>query len=654
MTRLVALFLSLGLFTAQAPAQELAYPELLNRLVDLDWLYTPPPAGERCVLFSSYDRAIQKGPKDAVAWYGNEDRGHYLRQEDEQYVMVDVDGPGCVARIWSANPKGRLFFYFDGAQQPGWQCSFKELLSGKLSGIPWPVAGVQAEGGNCYLPLPFAQRLKVCTDRPGLYYQVNVCLFAPDTKVASFTPALLQQQQQAIAKVAARWLQPPVQSSGLQAGRQVLLTTKESGVLRSLRLDLKPGSDSAAYLRQLRLLITAKGHAPLVDVPFGDFFACAPSFKPCASFALGVDAKSIAYCNLPMPLPAGSTVELVGDVSGLQFRQYLDFQPQPLPKDCLYFHAAWHQNLDIPTRPLSDHRVLHVQGRGRYVGTTLVVRNSVARWWGEGDEKFFVDGEGFPSSFGTGTEDYFGYAWCCYEPFSHAMHSQSQVEGPANYGYSCNHRLHLLDSVPFQESFRFDLEVWHLEEEAKVDYASTAYWYGGLDDVVDLPPMPEVKERMPRQMPVLERRSVAGALEAEGLRERRRSEGHVVRPGASSMQVSEGYLLWLDLETIGAELQLELPVAEAGRYRLRAVLVHGDDCGILQVRAGVELLSEELLSEEIDLYAPEYHTGKERDLGVVQVDQAGSIPLSLILKGSHAEAKHPLALGVDYFILEKQ
>ena len=67
--------------------------------------------------------------------------------------------------------------------------------------------------------------------------------------------------------------------------------------------------------------------------------------------------------------------------------------------------------------------MLQTEGRGRFCGVMLHVWNPRGGWWGEGDEKFFVDGEKFPSTFGTGSEDYFGYAWCDPHLFQRAYHA---------------------------------------------------------------------------------------------------------------------------------------------------------------------------------------------------------------------------------------
>ena len=79
------------------------------------------------------------------------------------------------------------------------------------------------------------------------------------------------------------------------------------------------------------------------------------------------------------------------------------------------FHAKWHRDAFLPEDPERrkiDWTMLKTEGRGRFCGVMLHVWNPRGGWWGEGDEKFFVDGEKFPSTFGTGSEDYFGYAWC--------------------------------------------------------------------------------------------------------------------------------------------------------------------------------------------------------------------------------------------------
>ncbi|MCA8975072.1 MAG: hypothetical protein KDC98_10140, partial [Planctomycetes bacterium] len=132
---LVALAL-LGSLPGQGP-QSLSYAQLLDRMTDVDWLWQPPAAGERCVQFSSYDRRSDKGPGDFDAWYANGDRGQYLRVEGEgdqrRHVMVDVAGPGVMTRLWSANPSGELYFDVDGERV--WTVDFAQLCRGEIDPI---------------------------------------------------------------------------------------------------------------------------------------------------------------------------------------------------------------------------------------------------------------------------------------------------------------------------------------------------------------------------------------------------------------------------------------------------------------------------------------------------------------------------------------
>ena len=121
------------------------------------------------------------------------------------------------------------------------------------------------------------------------------------------------------------------------------------------------------------------------------------------------------------------------------------------------FHAKWHRDTFLPAEPERqiDWPFLKTTGRGRFVGVMLHVWNPRGGWWGEGDEKFFVDGEKFPSTFGTGSEDYFGYAWSSPKLFQHAYHNQTYNDGNSKGHISVN-RWHISDQVPFQNQFEGD------------------------------------------------------------------------------------------------------------------------------------------------------------------------------------------------------
>ena len=133
---------------------------------------------------------------------------------------------------------------------------------------------------------------------------------------------------------------------------------------------------------------------------------------------------------------------------------------------------------------------VQVSGKGVYVGDTLTVFNGPDAWWGEGDEKIFVDGEAFPSHIGTGTEDYYGYAWCRPEYFAAPFHAQPTGAGNMKAGFSVNNRYRALDAIPFTASIKFDMELWH-SQKTVVNYAPATFWYAQPGASCNVVPAPE-------------------------------------------------------------------------------------------------------------------------------------------------------------------
>jgi hypothetical protein len=150
----------------------------------------------------------------------------------------------------------------------------------------------------------------------------------------------------------------------------------------------------------------------------------------------------------------------------------------------MHFHASWRQLSKVDTGPNKDQtgkgafdvNYIQVQGQGKVVGDTLTVFNGTDAWWGEGDEKIFIDGESFPSHVGTGTEDYYGYAWCRPEYFQSPFHAQPCGDGNLAGGFSVNSRYRVLDTLPFTKSIKLDMELWHWRH-TQMNFAPTTFWY---------------------------------------------------------------------------------------------------------------------------------------------------------------------------------
>ena len=165
-----------------------------------------------------------------------------------------------------------------------------------------------------------------------------------------------------------------------------------------------------------------------------------------------------------------------------------------VPDDCAYFHAQFRRTNPLPY--LQPYAILDgVRGRGHYVGTAMGVGVNSCGWWGEGEVKFYIDGDGqFPTICGTGTEDYFGgsYNWDVdgkYVEYTTAFLGMHQVIRPDGL-YNSQHRhsmyrWHVMDPVRFSSDLRVTIDALGWRSEGRFhpgqhDMCSVAYWYQTL------------------------------------------------------------------------------------------------------------------------------------------------------------------------------
>jgi hypothetical protein len=251
----------------------------------------------------------------------------------------------------------------------------------------------------------------------------------------------------------------------------------------------------------------------------------------------------------------------------------------------MHFHAVWRQENPIHTQPRQDWNYVEARGVGVYVGDTLSVANPVTDWWGEGDEKIYVDGETFPSHFGTGTEDYYGYAWCSPEVFHGPFHAQPRCDGPGNYGHTTVARVRLLDGMPFRDSIRTDMEVWHWAE-CDVGYSAAAFLYMRPGGSTNRAPMPDEASRGVLDPPPLPPPfRIEGALEAEDLKVLASSEGMPL--GAQDMtgfardKWSGNAHLWAQGRRPGDFVELLVPAPGEAPCKLTLHATRSWDYGVL-------------------------------------------------------------------------
>ena len=626
---------------------------LLDQMTDLAGMAEFPQPAYTCKQFSSYDRKSKSpGTPD---WFANADVGQYLRIEErngrKEHVMMDTDGPGAIVRIWSANPAGTLRLYIDGAEQPALEAAMSDLLGGKFPGLPRPIAGEYSKGWNLYFPIPYARHCKVTSDKGGFYYHVNYRTYAAGTPVESFR--LEHIQALGTQKLAARLDNPRgaeadlggvTEDYDLELPAGQATRTEFTGSKAFTRSVLRvSAANREAALRGIILKITFDGEAT-VEAPLGDVFGSAPGINPFAALPLGMSQDGEMYCHWFMPFKESAVVELVNhSPEAARLTGELGIADYRWTGASMHFHAKWRGVFDVPTRPMVDWNYLTAKGQGVFAGVAFTIDNPVKDWWGEGDEKIYVDGEAFPSHFGTGTEDYYGYAWCWPAPFTHAYHSQPRCDGPGNYGRTSVNRFHILDRIPFTQDFKFDMELWHWNANATVNMGVTAYWYAQAGATDAFKPV-RAEEAIVRPMPVYVVPRVAGALEGEGLKILR--VAGVAEPQEWQDESAGKHLWWHEGMKPGDTLALAFPAPKAGKYRVLGHFLRARDYGIHQLA-----VNGEKAGPPLDFYNAEVRPTKEIDLGVFEL-KAGDNEFSATVVGANEKAVKAYMFGLDYLVLK--
>ncbi len=629
---------------------------LLAEMTDLRRLAELPDPPFTCRQFSSYDRA-SVSPADPEKWFANADVGQYLRVDErdgrKEFVLMDAEGPGAIVRIWSANPKGTLRIYLDGAAEPALAGAMADLLGGRFPGLPEPLGHPASAGWNLYFPIPYARHCVVTSDEGGFYYHVNYRTYPPGTPVTTFTRAELDALAADIRAVAERLADPrsagvapagaetATQITDLPPGDVLPIRLAAPGAIRGLQVQVDAG-DRAAALRKLLLTIEFDGEIT-VACPLGDFFGAGFGPQPYAGLPLGVTADGTLWSHWIMPFRRGALVAIhnKGDAPALVNLAVAAGLYEWTPRT-MYFHAGWRVSRDVPTRPFIDWNYVTLRGTGVLVGAAFTIANPYKQWWGEGDEKIYIDGEEFPSHFGTGTEDYYGYAWCCPQPFTHAYHAQPRCDGPANYGRTSVNRWHILDRIPFERSLRFDMELWHWVANGRVpEMAVVAYWYG-RPGALSNHGMPIASDLAGVVLPPYVAPRVPGALEGEELKIV--SQTGTAVPQELGDTSNDRQLWWRDAKP-GDRLVLELPAPAPGHYRVLARFVGAPDYGVFKL-----MVNDVPVREPIDLFRDGVVVGPETQLG--EFDLAAQNTLTVEIVGANEKARPAYMFGLDYLKLE--
>ncbi len=634
-------------------AEPLTMEKLLGEMSDLARLAETPSPAYVTRQSSSYDQR-SKSPDDHDAWFANNDadnwHGTVQHQGRTERVMLRAGGPGAIVRIWSANPAGVLRIYIDGSETPALEADMASLLSGKQAHLPEPLAGVYSKGYNLYLPIPYAKSCEVTTDAKGFYYSIDYRTYASGTDVVSYERGDTDKYAAAIATQAKSLAAPQTATSPADqlikfdvniAPAQSTQLARIDGARALTNLVVQLPEDMPDGSLRSALLKIRFDDQQTVEVPLGDFFGSAPGVNPFESLPLGMTRSRQLRSNWVMPFRESATLE-VQNLGTLPIRLSgsVGSIARPWADRSLYFHAGFRAESDRTSQPAFDWNYLTVNGRGRFIGASFAIDNPSKAWWGEGDEKFYIDGETFPSWFGTGTEDYYGYAWCWPGTFTHAYHTQSRCDGPDNYGRTSVNRFHLLDDVPFTKSFKFDMEIWHWKQ-TKINFAATTYWYAdsGATDVFQ--PL-EAKDVVVHPMPAYKPFVVVGAIEGETMKVLKTTG--IVEPQPWADTSGDAHLWWRDGKP-GDTLTLGFNVERSGRYTVRARFLKAADYGMFKLQ-----INDKPVAQPIDLYHDGVVLSPEVSLGVFDLAK-GQNTISATITGTNDAGSKQYLFGLDYLLL---
>jgi hypothetical protein len=668
-----------------SPPKEVNLSTLLQEMVDREQITRFPENGYRCLQASSYNR--ESVSPDKPGWFADSDGIGYIRTEinngQTEWVLMEDEGPGVITKIWAVcfyyglnNTTGaNIKFYLDGETEPTIHTNFFELVKGQDFVKP-PFADASTRAGNLYFPIPYAKSCKITMDNKSFYNIINYRKYPPGIRVRTFTMEEFNQTVDLRSEVAAQLATPPAakgqlaqQTKKLHKGESLCIALPEGGhALTHLEIKVNSHTNLPQALRSTVLIDEFDG-AQTVWSPVGDFFNNVGKAQPFDMWERSVQPDGTMVCRWFMPYRKTGAISLTNlwhEPVEVSLKAVTD--PYAWDEHSMHFYASWRMDPPSPTFPLYDWNFLSARGKGVVVGDQWTVLNPREGWWGEGDEKIYVDDDfqqNFPSHFGTGTEDYYGWAGGIVptpaDEFSHPFLGNIIVGHPRSMGYNVCTRTRVLDAIPFNQRIQFDFESscgtrqrWHY-----LQYAQTTFWYGAPGVTHNRLPLPEMASKILPTLAGLQKRVeeakqeqyiVDGALEAENMRISNKSDSvsdaHATIPMWGEMSSGAMQQLWFAKEGDSAEITLTEQFSNA---RLQFCAAVGRHCGIFDVYInGLLKATQDFYSNHGGMTNPMVDLGENEP-----IDNAFTV--TFVIKGNNSAAralKEKFALGIDYFLVD--
>lgn len=487
---------------------DITLESLLDEMVNRSALTEYPSIPYKPAQVSSYDR--RSVAPDKPGWWANDDGAGYERLDTIngriEKVMCELQGAGAVTRIWMTTREkyGNIRIYLDGEQEAGilipaydmarFPITVPDGLSLTHTHYDKSMGGV---GGNSFfLPIPFSKSCRITFEEPDMnvkiprYYHIGYRLYPEGTKVKTFSLKDAQAAESLMEKVSEELLHPAAIAFDSRREESAVLNSGES-------LELELPSSCNKVVRLIAETQTAEAFRiegifddiRTVEAPLAHFAGAGEGAPDVDGYWLS-NTEGRVICRYPMPYRHSGRIKLTNlSDKTVSIRLTAEIAAYEWKRNSLYFHTSFRHEDGIPVSPDYDSdsnldwNFTTINGRGVYVGDLLSLNNHAVDWYGEGDEKIYIDSEVIPSFIGTGTEDYYNCSWAPVVPFLTPYGGAPRADEESSHGWNAFLRTRNLDVIPFGSSFKFDLEMlsWH---HGTVDYSATAFWYGDAGNSV--------------------------------------------------------------------------------------------------------------------------------------------------------------------------
>jgi len=680
------LFIFLLLFViACKQNKEITISTLLKEMVDREQITYFPESNYRCLQASSYNR--ESVSPDKPGWFADSDGIGFIRTEENngqtEWVIMEDEGPGVITKIWAVcfyyglndTIGANIKIYLDGSPDPVINTNFFALVKGQ-DFVKAPFADKSTRAGNLYFPIPFAKSCKITMDKKSFYNIINYRKYPEGTSVRTFTMREFEKTANLRSEVAQKLVSMPIAKGKLIQKKQVLQKNE------SMELSLPEGNNAVKYLK---FKITSTDNLPqalrstiligdfdgeqTVWAPLGDFFNNVGKIQEYDMWERSVKEDSTMICRWLMPYKKTGIIKLKNICNEpVELTVNVQTDDYKWTENSMHFYASWRMDEPTPTFPLFDWNFLSAEGKGVVVGDQWTVLNPSEGCWGEGDEKIYVDEDferNFPSHFGTGTEDYYGWAGGIVptpdDQFSKPFLGNIIVGDPHSKGYNVCTRTRVLDAIPFKEKIKFDIEssCGIRQRYHYLQYAQTTFWYGVLGVVYNRKPMPEMASQ---SLPTLEglqaKEEVAktqqyvvdGALEAEFLNISGKIGAVAENYAPIRMwgEVSNGAMKNIWFEKPGDAVEIKI-TEQFEKSQIRFCAAVGRNCGEFEIYVnGVLKSSQDFFSNNEGMTNPYVDLGENEPL-----NNAYLLKFILIKPNPNASpVKGKYALGIDFFLID--